>query len=310
MLPDEPEIYRLLHPAERELIREFQDDDGPSNQQLARTILQIASQLQGRSTRALQTGYPGTVHTAATRATTPAPSRPTASRSPQTSSELSPLEKERVQEMADELADIEKESRRLPAVPTREELAHLLDTVRLAAEEGSRNDRRDYLIIRLLYATGCRRSELENMVVADLNTAEQRIFIRDGKGNKDRYVLIDKETARLLDRHTHTYTLKSRVFDIQDRQIARRVTHWAKVTGLTKRYQAQGRTFTTHCLRHCYATHMYEGGANLFTLRELLGHQYLNTTRIYVSIGIGKLLNDYQNSHPLCLADGLADRKP
>lgn len=307
MLSDDSELYRLLHPAERELLREF-DDDGPNNDQLASTILRMVAQLQGGRTRAPRTSYPGTVHTAAAQASVsaPAPAPTRARRAPRQtdSTELSPLEKERVQEMAEELADIEKESRRLPAVPTREELINLLDTVRLAAEEGSRNDRRDYLIIRLLYATGCRRSELENMVVADLNTAEQRIFIRDGKGNKDRYVLIDKETARLLNRHTHTYTLKSRVFNIEDRQIARRVKHWAKVTGLTKRYLAQGRTFTAHCLRHAFATHMYEGGANLFTLRELLGHQYLSTTRIYVSIGIGKLLTDYQNSHPLCLADG------
>lgn len=302
------DIFQLLHPAERELLLEFEDERSLGADQLADTIMRVVSQLQQHSRPPVAgTRYPGNVHTAeaggklavkraAKRALKPEPRR----RSP----EFSPIEKEVIKEMAEELEDIEKGSRRLPAVPTREEIAQLLDTVRQAADKKKRNARRDYLIIRLFYATGCRRSELEGMVKADLNTAEQRIFIRDGKGNKDRYVLIDTETARLLDQHTKKHKLDTPVFNIQDRQIARRVEHWGTVTGLAQRYDAQDRNFCTHSLRHSFATHMYEGGTNLFTLRELLGHRYLSTTRIYVAIGVGKLLADYRRSHPLCLAGG------
>jgi integrase len=209
---------------------------------------------------------------------------------------LGPLDRERFEELGDELKEIEKSGRRLPAVPTREEMRLLLRT-------SKKKHQRDYVIIRLMYATGCRRSELENMRLADLNFKEQRIFVRDGKGDKDRYVLVDKKTAEILDDFTYGLALSDPIFDIEDRQINRRVQKWAEVAGLTERYEAQGRNFSSHCLRHAFATHLYEGGVDLYALRNLLGHRFLTTTKLYVHIGVGKILANYETSHPLA-SDG------
>ena len=217
----------------------------------------------------------------------PAPAQPR-----RRSRDLSPLERERAQEILDELQGEDRIGLRLPAVISRQEMAELLAAVK-------ERHHRDYVIIRLLYATGCRRSELQNMRLADLYLDEQRIFVRDGKGNKDRYVLIDKSTAKLLDDFTYGRALDDPVFDIQDRQINRRVVHWAEQTGLSRRYEAQNRTFTSHAIRHAFATHMHESGVDLYTLRDLLGHRYLTTTQIYVHVGVCKRLSDYEKSHPL-----------
>ena len=216
------------------------------------------------------------------------------SKKPRRSRELSPVERERFEELGKEIADIKTEgkgSRRLPAVPPREEIFHLLEL--------SKEHERDHLIIRLAYATGCRRSELENLRLADINFKAQTVFVRDGKGNKDRYVLMDKTTAKLLEDFTYGLALQDPIFDIEDRQINRRIKHWGQEAGLTARYEAQGRYFTSHCLRHAYATHMHEAGVDLYTLKDLLGHRYLTTTKLYVHIGVGARLAEYENCHPL-----------
>jgi len=60
-----------------------------------------------------------------------------------------------------------------------------------------------------------------------------------------------------------------------------------------------GRSFTVHSFRHCYATHLYEAGADIFMLKTLLGHHFLKTTKMYVHIGVGKLKDSYKKCHPL-----------
>lgn len=81
------------------------------------------------------------------------------------------------------------------------------------------------------------------------------------------------------------------------------ITDFADDTGLSARYEAQGREFTSHSLRHAFATHLYESGADLYLLKDLLGHRYLTTTRIYVHIGIAKRLKSYEACHPLALSE-------
>ena len=211
---------------------------------------------------------------------------------------LSPLERERFEELGDEINREEMSTRRLPAVPTRDEVRRMLQ----AAQAQDRDiNKRDYLIIRLMYATGCRRSELENMRLADMNFKEQRVFVRDGKWDKDRYVLIDKKTAELMENFTYGLGLADPIFDIQDRQINRRIIHWAEVAGLAERYDAQGRTFTSHSLRHAYATHMHESGIDLYALKNLMGHRFFTTTKIYIHIAVSNWLDQYERCHPLAL---------
>lgn len=281
------DLAEFLHPQEleilEELAHEFEDDDeeNDSDEQVrlfsrsfSKLILQANQTLRKSKTRG---GRPRTA-------------------------DLSPLERERFEELDDEFEreEVGKRTRRLPAVPTREEVRRLLDTAR---EQDRNVGKRDYLIIRLMYATGCRRSELENMRLADMNYKEQRVFIRDGKWDKDRYVLIDKKTAELMEEFTYGLGLADPIFNIQDRQINRRIVHWATVTGLADRYDAQDRSFTSSSLRHAYATHMHEAGIDLYTLKNLLGHRFFTTTQIYIHIAVGNWLGQYERCHPLALDD-------
>lgn len=196
-------------------------------------------------------------------------------------------------ELDDEVLFSKKSQKRLPAVLTRAEVNELL-----AASE---KKLRDHLVIRTLYATGCRRSELESIKLADLYLDECKVFIRNGKGDKDRYVFIDPKTAELLKDFVYGRALEDPIFDIEDKQINRVVRKWGKKVGINQRYEAMDRHFAAHALRHTFATHLFESGLDVFILRDLLGHRYLGTTRGYVAIGIGRFAHDYRSHHPLCL---------
>lgn len=198
-------------------------------------------------------------------------------------------------ELAEEVDEGDKHGSRMPAVLTRVEVRDLLGI--------SRKHLRNHLIIRMFYATGVRRSELEAIKLADLYLAEQKILIRSGKGDKDRYVMVDPKTAKMLDDFVYGHALDDPIFDIGDQQMNRVVQRYAAKLGITKRYEAMGRLFSAHALRHTFATHLWESGIDAFILRDLLGHRYLGTTRRYVAIGLGRVVSDYNTHHPLCQRD-------
>lgn len=180
----------------------------------------------------------------------------------------------------------------LPVVATVSEIRALFEA---AAKESHRN----YLIIRTLYASGIRREEVVNLRVADLYAERNILFIREGKWDKDRYVLIDADTSRLLLEYTRDFLLTDQIFDLSTRTINRVVNAAAEQTGLRQRFAAMGHKFHVHTLRHTYATHMYESGADLFLLKTLLGHLNLKVTRTYVHIGVKAFSDRYNQHHPL-----------
>lgn len=192
----------------------------------------------------------------------------------------------------------DRKGERLPAVLSRGEIAQFIDNSRPLRD--NRDDQRDHLMLRVFYATGCRISEIAKFVVADLYLPELKVFVRDGKGDKDRYVLLDPETAELLAQFVAGLSPDAKVFDIGERQISRIVKALAERIGIPERYTAMGRNFSPHSLRHTCATHLYEAGMDLYMLKEILGHSSLATTREYIHIGINRLRNAYQDFHPLC----------
>ena len=191
------------------------------------------------------------------------------------------------------LTRADKNGDRLPAVLARSEIHELL--------EAARPEPRDYLLFRTFYASGMRISEVAGILIADLYLDELKIFVRDGKGDKDRYVLIDPETAQLLKEFTAGRAPKDKVFGIGERQISRVVNEYAEKIGIIQRYEAIGRRFTPHSFRHTAATHLYENGMDLYVLKDLLGHASIAVTREYIHIGIGRQRNAYKMFHPLCL---------
>ncbi|CAM9319903.1 unnamed protein product, partial [Phaeothamnion confervicola] len=183
----------------------------------------------------------------------------------------------------------------LPATPTREEIRQLLEAPSLTDRTGPR----DRLILRTLYATGIRLAELCALKFADINYEGQSLFIRDGKGAKDRYVLADVQTMAMLKQWQGDQGPEAVVFDLSDRQIERLVTQYGTQTGLTQKYAAMDRGLSPHSFRHAYATHFYENGVDLFTLKRLMGHAYLDVTENYIEVAVHRSLEQYEQHHQL-----------
>ncbi len=163
---------------------------------------------------------------------------------------------------------------------------------------------RDRAILELLYGSGIRVSELVAIDAEDLDINMQILRVR-GKGGKERIVPFGKkakealtaylhERARLLqERQTTTRAvfLNRAAGRLTTRTVARRLDVYARALALR-------RHVSPHTLRHTYATHLLDSGADLRAIQELLGHASLATTQKYIHVGLDKLMEIYDRSHP------------
>lgn len=160
---------------------------------------------------------------------------------------------------------------------------------------------RDSLILELLYSTGVRVSELVNIKMKDINFNEKRILIL-GKGNKERYVLYGntlqellelylKNSREALNKNSEYLILNKNGEKITDRGIRLIINKILRKGELD--YHV-----SPHTLRHTFATHMLENGADLKSVQELLGHSSMSTTQIYTHITNERLRNVYLKTHP------------
>lgn len=196
-------------------------------------------------------------------------------------------------ELADELGVVElKHVRdRLPAVLSRPEVRALI---------AAPSKERDRLLLRTLYATGMRSGEACNLRWCDVCSDNSSIFIRLGKGEKDRYVGVDPETLAMLQEWRGSKPLDAKIFGLTTVTVGKIYDAAGLATGILEKYVAMNRIFSPHAMRHTYATHMYENGAGLVDLQLLLGHVFIDTTRLYIHVGIAHTLREYQRRHPLC----------
>ena len=156
---------------------------------------------------------------------------------------------------------------------------------------------RDALILEMLYSSGVRVSELANMKLKDIDFKERKILIL-GKGNKERYVYYGSKCAELLDKYLKLdhrdspYLLIGKRSDrLNEREIRSIVTDTAKKAGIEVHV-------SPHTLRHTYATHMLNDGADLKSVGDLLGHESLSTTQIYTHVSNERLRQVYLSTHP------------
>ncbi len=194
-----------------------------------------------------------------------------------------------------------KLTRKLPSCLDREEVVRLL-----LAPDQSLLGIRDRALMEVLYASGMRVSELCNLKVKDYN--EQAMEMRVvGKGNKERVVLLNQSANAWLCKYVHEYWPKlaqdrSPVPDsplfvsrqatrLSSRSVHRLVLKYAKKAKINK-------PITPHTLRHTFATHLLEGGADLRVVQDLLGHTTINTTQIYTHVSMDRLRKVYSNTHP------------
>lgn len=161
---------------------------------------------------------------------------------------------------------------------------------------------RDSLILEMLYSTGIRVSELVNIKLNDINFYDRKIKIL-GKGNKERYVFfgqicfeklnnyLQNSRPLLIKKETEYLFLNKRSDQLSDRSVRKIVDDIAKKAELKM-------NISPHVLRHTFATHMLNEGADLKSVQELLGHENLSTTSIYTHVSNEHLRNTYLNCHP------------
>jgi integrase/recombinase XerD len=165
--------------------------------------------------------------------------------------------------------------------------------------------RRDRAMLELLYATGCRVSEVSDMKLPDLHLGE-RYCLAHGKGSKDRLTpLGDAAAAAIEDYLSEERPRLAKVAGVAPPWVLlsrggkrlRREAIWQ----LVKRYAARAGVspdVSPHTLRHSFATHLLAGGADLRQVQELLGHASIATTQIYTHVDQSRLKRVHQQFHP------------
>jgi integrase/recombinase XerC len=178
-----------------------------------------------------------------------------------------------------------RQPRRLPRHLRPGEIETLLDAARGEAPL----DRRDLALLELLYASGLRVSELTQLDWGDVDLAGRTVRVL-GKGGKERMVPFGKPAAGAIASWLESWD-----------EVRRGYPGTRSVRRIIDRYVEKAAIATgvhPHTLRHTFATHLLEGGADLRTIQELLGHSSLSTTQRYTHVEIERLLQVYRDSHP------------
>ncbi|WP_026689396.1 site-specific tyrosine recombinase XerD [Alteribacter aurantiacus] len=197
------------------------------------------------------------------------------------------------------LIDLPKAEKRLPKVLNMGEVEALLDSPDSTSPLGLRNK----AMLEMLYATGLRVTELCSMTLSDLHL--QMGFVRCiGKGNKERIIPLGKTASNVLEmylRKSRPKLLKTQRHDVlfinhHGRQMSRQ-GFWKVLKSLAKDAKIE-KELTPHTLRHSFATHLLENGADLRAVQEMLGHADISTTQIYTHVSKTRLRDVYANYHP------------
>ena len=177
-----------------------------------------------------------------------------------------------------------------------------LDKIFSVCNSNNPTEERDTLIIELLYATGVRVSELGNIKIKDINREEKLIKVL-GKGNKERMVIYNNHTKKALDTYLkdgyNYFNKKSSEYLILNKNGNKLSERYIREIINKKVSQASlDIKISPHTLRHTFATDILENGADLMTVKELLGHESLNTTSIYTHITNEQIKKTYNLAHP------------
>ena len=194
-----------------------------------------------------------------------------------------------------------KRKRRLPLILSQDQMKNILEP---HIYEGKAAGLRDRAIIELLYNTGIRLSEISFLRREDIDfqTGEIRVL---GKGNKERIVPLGENASKTLveylDSKNKVSSLKNKETDYlfvnkYGERLSRR-----GIARIVKKYGAEvteDQKTRPHILRHSFATHLLDEGANLLAVKEMLGHESLSTTQIYTHVSMDRLKKVYKKAHP------------
>ena len=189
-----------------------------------------------------------------------------------------------------------KIEKKLPFVATIKEIDELINSVDLSKKFGYR----DKSILEIIYSTGIRVSELHKLNIEDIDLDINQAVVF-GKGNKYRSVIFGNSTKIILkkylfERAKNIKNEKAFFLNNQGERLAIRTIQY-----IVKKYvtlSSLNDKFHTHTLRHSFATHLLDGGADLRVVQELLGHSSPKTTEIYTHISVEKSREIYTKAHP------------
>jgi len=193
-----------------------------------------------------------------------------------------------------------KQEKRLPRFLELDDVKRLLSAPDAATLLGAR----DQAMLETLYSTGVRVSELVALEVGDVDATGECLRIR-GKGRKERISPISQTALTTIQRYLEMRRAETGVADINGqplfvnkhgsrlstRSVRRKLDKYLVQCGLDP-------TISPHTLRHTFATHMLNNGADLRSVQELLGHRSISTTQIYTHVTTGRLKEAYDNTHP------------
>ncbi|HZR55841.1 MAG TPA: tyrosine recombinase XerC [Terriglobales bacterium] len=199
------------------------------------------------------------------------------------------------------LVSTPKLAKKLPRVPTIEEMNTVLDG---NMPEVASLPQRDALMLELLYGCGIRNSELVGINLDDIRLSAEAILIR-GKGKKERYIPFGDSVKAALsiylpirkqilgdnNKNTPALLINQRGGRLTTRSVGRIIKKIAVAKGLSPDVHP-------HTLRHAFGTHMLEEGADLRAIQEMLGHERLSTTQRYTQLSMKHVLHVYDQTHP------------
>jgi site-specific recombinase XerD len=198
-----------------------------------------------------------------------------------------------------ELVATPKRDRKLPRVLSREEMQSLLDRIPTRTPL----EMRDRAMLELTYSCGLRAEEVVNLEVEAPDFESERLRV-EGKGGKTRFVPIGEPAQAALTRYLerarpalvgrdgeHALLVSKSGRRLHPSDVRRRLQRWVREAAI-----AGG--VSPHALRHSFATHLLQGGADLRAIQELLGHSSLSTTQVYTQVEPSWLQSQYARSHP------------
>ena len=199
-----------------------------------------------------------------------------------------------------------KLEKKLPAVMDRVQVDMMFEFAESVASGGGFKAVRDLAILEVFYATGMRLSELAGLDMHQVDIVSDQVKVR-GKGRKERILPIGKHAARALRNYfVERDGLLAKKPEVGDRRAvflslkgtrlsARGVQHLVRQF---LRMLDESSGFKVHSLRHSFATHLLDGGADLRAVQELLGHASLSTTQVYTHTSVERLKKVYDQAHP------------
>ena len=197
------------------------------------------------------------------------------------------------------LIETPKYEKKLPDVLDVEEVIQLLETPDLTKNNGYR----DRTILELLYATGMRVTELIQIEIDDVNLIMGFVKVF-GKGNKERIIPLGDTVIEYLDTYINnvrSQLLKKTVTNVLFLNLHGRPLTRQGIWKLIKQYGLRANitiTLTPHTLRHSFATHLLENGADLRAVQEMLGHSDISTTQLYTHVSKTQIRQMYNQFHP------------